>query len=251
MTMSAGLVASQRIGTDTGCNDNAIKAVVVRLKGFNPARRNDKSEALVSKCFQTRITCDTHLFTSPSQILRDYIIIITNSSHSNKKETNIIIMSVTNPGLKAQELHNKHAVAELAAIATPDCTVEWGEQQQEQQGKKDEHHQSMTWADYVQVFNDIVEAFPDISFSWSDTVELRDGGVTSKVTVTGTHTGKPFRFASYPPIEAKGIRCQNDPEYVEFDVEGDKLKRVKVTPTKGSWKMGPPGFYLQIGGKME
>ncbi len=45
MTMSAGLVASQRIGTDTGCNDNAIKAVVVRLKGDQDSTHGEMTKA--------------------------------------------------------------------------------------------------------------------------------------------------------------------------------------------------------------
>jgi len=38
---------------------------------------------------------------------------------------------------------------------------------------------------------------------------------------------------------------------VEWTVEGDKIKEMKAVGTKGSFKTGPPGFYLQIGGKME
>jgi hypothetical protein len=45
MTMSAGLVASKRIGTDTGCNDNAIKAVVVRLKGDQDSTHGEMTKA--------------------------------------------------------------------------------------------------------------------------------------------------------------------------------------------------------------
>lgn len=146
------------------------------------------------------------------------------------------------PGLRALELHNSHSVTDLAAIATPDRTFEWGEEGKEQ---------SMSWADYVQVVNHVVEAFPEIYFAWSDTVELRDDTVTSKVQVSGTHTGAPYSIGPFPPIEATGIKCQNDPEYVEIDKEGGKLKRMKVIPTKGSAKTGPPGFYLQIGRFME
>ena len=60
-----------------------------------------------------------------------------------------------------------------------------------------------------------------------------------------------FLQGPFPPIEATGIKCQNDPEVVEFLVDGDKIKTVKVTGTEGSFKTGPHGFYHQIGGKMD
>lgn len=109
----------------------------------------------------------------------------------------------------------------------------------------------MPWPEYLQVCKDVFASFPDISFAWTETNTLDDGTVSSKVAVSGTHTGAPFGFGPFPPIEATGIKCQNDPEYVEFITEGDKIKTMKVVAPKGSVKSGPPGFYVQIGGKME
>ena len=37
----------------------------------------------------------------------------------------------------------------------------------------------------------------------------------------------------------------------EFTVEGDVVEKITVVPSQGSPKTGPPGFYQQIGGKME
>lgn len=148
---------------------------------------------------------------------------------------------MSSPGFKAQELHNAHDADGIMAIGTPDAKFVWGEQGQH----------NMEWADYVQVCKDVFASFPDINFAWSESNELNDGTVTSKVVVSGTHTGAPFGFGPFPPIEATRIKCQNDPEYVEWIVEGNKVKQMKVVAPEGSFKTGPPGFYVQIGGKME
>jgi len=146
---------------------------------------------------------------------------------------------MSSPGFKAKQLHNAHDVDGLMAIGTPDAKFSWGE------------GQSMPWVDYVKECKDVFASFPDIHCEWSERSELNDGTVTSKVVVTGTHTGAPFGFGPFPPIEATGIKCQNDPECVEWIVEGDKLKEMKVTSPEGSTKTGPSGLYVQIGGRME
>jgi hypothetical protein len=86
---------------------------------------------------------------------------------------------MTSPGLIAEQLHNAHDVDGLIAIAAPDCTFVFGEE-----GEK-----SMSWADYIDACKAVFASFPDIQFAWSDTVTLDDGTVSSKVVVSGTHTG--------------------------------------------------------------
>ena len=144
-------------------------------------------------------------------------------------------------GIKCEELHNARDPDAMAAILAPDFIGVFGDQGQQTMGKEE----------YIQVSKDIVASFPDIHWEWTETQELNDGTVTSKCVVTGTHTGAPFGFGPFPKIPANGVKCQNDPEYIEFIVEGDLVKKMKVIPAKGSFKTGPPGFYLQIGGKME
>ena len=144
-------------------------------------------------------------------------------------------------GIIYQKLHNDHDPEALAAILAPGFTGVFGEQGERTMGKDD----------YVQVYKALVASFPDIKFDWSETNESSDGTITSKCVVTGTHAGEPLGFGPFPPIEATGTKCQNDPEDIELIVEGVLVKKMTVTPTKGSSKAGPPGFYLQIGGKME
>jgi predicted ester cyclase len=109
--------------------------------------------------------------------------------------------------------------------------------------------------DFFDLVQAIVDAFPD--FQWSVASTTVDG---NKVTqhfdgVCGTHTGAPFGLGSFPKIEATGVAVKNDPETQIVEVEGDKVKSAKVKLAKvvaGHGPMsGPPGIYVQIGGKME
>lgn len=214
--------------------------VLSDLMGFLASKWSDKKKILcvtATKFAQgTSENCDDaskrdHAITRSPLVTQDITI-----AHRAQA---IVIMS--SPGLKAQELHNSCDVAGLAAVLAPDCVFIFGEEGQEKMGKDE----------YMKMYKNLVAAFPDIHFAWSETNVLNDGTVTSKVVVTGTHTGGPFGFGPFPPIAGNGIKCQNDPENFEWIVEGDKVKTARVIPTKGSFKSGPPGFYLQIGGKME
>ena len=142
---------------------------------------------------------------------------------------------------KAQDLHNAHDVAGMKGIATRDCKFVFG------------NNQSMDWGDYTNTVGDVVESFPDLHFAWSESMEEKDGGkFVSTVTATGTHTGAPFGIGPHPKIEATGIHCQNETgEIVEWTVQDNKIKEMKVINPTGSLKTGPPGFYVQIGGKLE
>ena len=90
---------------------------------------------------------------------------------------------MSSPALKAQEIHSNHDVAGLKAIATPDFKFVMGD-----------NDSVMDVNDYVDMFASIVASFPDIQFDWTETNELSDGTVTSKLVVSGTHTGAPFGF---------------------------------------------------------
>ena len=92
--------------------------------------------------------------------------------------------TMSSPGFKVQELHNSHDLAGLKAIATPDCKFVMGD-----------NDTVMDWTDYVDICAaSIFASFPDIHFNWTETNELSDGTVTSKLVVSGTHTGIPFGF---------------------------------------------------------
>jgi hypothetical protein len=67
--------------------------------------------------------------------------------------------------------------------------------------------------------------------------------------IAGTHTGAPYGLAStpgFPKIKAAGIEVLNDPETLEYIVEGGKITAFKIYAD--GEKTGPPGFYNQIAG---
>lgn len=91
----------------------------------------------------------------------------------------------------------------------------------------------------------LMESYPDLSFAADDTVEIAPGVVVIKnIVYQGTHTGKPFSFASYPPLPPKGVKCVSDPENWIFFVSKGKVAKMHHHCT-GKYN-GPMGFYQQI-----
>lgn len=114
--------------------------------------------------------------------------------------------------------------------------------------------ESIEWSDYCETVQSVFVSFPDIKFEYDPpTLDEKDGKVLiRKITATGTHTGEPFGFASYEKIAATTPpkKCVNDKETIEFTIDGSKIKEMKITAPEGATS-GPPGFYIQIGGKFE
>ena len=95
-------------------------------------------------------------------------------------------------------------------------------------------------------------SFPDLFFASGQYSLLPGRRVYMGIhQISGTHTGEPFSFGPFPKIPATGIRCVNDPE--TMILEFDSLDRVKAGYIQGSGGHlnGPPGLYMQIGGKLE
>jgi len=111
---------------------------------------------------------------------------------------------------------------------------------------------AMDWSEYCQAFEEVAASFPDVKFSYDPLTEKEGKVFIHKITVTGTHTGKPFGFASFPKIEVTNPpkQCVNDKETLEFTVENGKIKEMNIMSPEGATS-GPPGFYIQLGGKIE
>ena len=111
---------------------------------------------------------------------------------------------------------------------------------------------AMDWSEYCQAFEDVAASFPDIKLSYDPLTEKEGKVCINKVTVTGTHTGEPFGFALFPKIEAINPpkQCVNDKETLEYTVENGKIKEMNIMCPQGATS-GPPGFYVQLGGKIE
>ena len=67
--------------------------------------------------------------------------------------------------------------------------------------------------------------------------------------VGGTHTGVPYGLSNtpgIPKIKATGIVVLNDPETLEFTVDGGKITAFRIIAC--GEKTGPHGFYNQVAG---
>ena len=108
---------------------------------------------------------------------------------------------------------------------------------------------TMNFDEFRQEMENCFASFPDTRFSYSPAKVVQPGkmAIISKLSVSGTHTGKPYGFGPYPEIEAKGIKVQNDPERMTVTAnENGEISLVLFEPL--GEMTGPPGFYTQIGG---
>lgn len=108
-----------------------------------------------------------------------------------------------------------------------------------------------TLSELIGVVKMIRNSFPDLVIATGE-YEVKPGREVHMGfhQVFGTHTGVPFSFGPFPPIAATGILCANDPE--SFIFKFDTKNRVKLVYIRGSGNFsGPPGLYMQIGGKLE
>ena len=128
------------------------------------------------------------------------------------------------------EAFNKHDIQLLKDVACDDALNRAGGQE-------------IPWSTLVDVCETVFQVFPDIKWTYN---KLSDDGIMDgPVTVTGTHTGGPFGIGPYPPIDTTGIKCTNL-ETWKFTFENGKIKTFEASGEMS----GPPGFYLQIGGKL-
>ncbi|CAB9502558.1 expressed unknown protein [Seminavis robusta] len=94
------------------------------------------------------------------------------------------------------------------------------------------------------------QSFPDIHFQYESIKGDRSGMVlVEELNASGTHTGKPYGFAHFPPVSTTYNFIVNDPERLWFKVKDGKITAMEVISLGDL--TGPPGFYAQVGGKME
>lgn len=92
----------------------------------------------------------------------------------------------------------------------------------------------------------LVKSFPDFRLEANGFQEIEPNVVQFTSVACGSHTGEPFSFGPFPPINATGKVCRNDPETSKITVVDGKIKRWVVTPT--GEHSGFAGFYTQLGG---
>lgn len=103
---------------------------------------------------------------------------------------------------------------------------------------------NITIKQYGEMIQNIVRSFPDFSIAFKEVVEVGPGVVQVKHAIaSGTHTGEPFGFQCYQPLEATGFKCINDPEHLTFFIIDGKIIHVHVVCT--GEHCGPVGLHKQ------
>lgn len=103
---------------------------------------------------------------------------------------------------------------------------------------------------FLQSVEELYESFPDICLSFDEIKEVEENVV--KITnfrSQGTHTGKPFAFGPFPPVPTSGLEVVEDPCQLTIRLSRGKMSEFIIDMQPGDL-VGPPGYYIKIGGKM-
>ncbi|KAL7580567.1 hypothetical protein ACA910_003689 [Epithemia clementina (nom. ined.)] len=93
----------------------------------------------------------------------------------------------------------------------------------------------------------VFASLPDMRFHYKTIKSIDDNRVlVDKFFGYGTHTGAPYSFGPYPPIEAKGAKFRDPPVEMTLTIKDGKITHF-VCDAKGT-VVGPPGIYEQLGG---
>jgi len=127
----------------------------------------------------------------------------------------------------------------IRTMVTPDLKMCWEDQE-------------MMFADYIEAVESVWKSFPDFHLSWQSIQESTDKKGKVVVTVKdciprGTHTGEPFGFGPYEPIEAQGTKIENAAETITVHLTPDGKICQWLVNVNGEMT-GPAGMYTQLGG---
>ena len=145
---------------------------------------------------------------------------------------------------------DEHNISQMLELTTDDCFFGFVDA---------EAH--MPAREFYGAMNDIYKSFPNLHFFWTSmnivSINDDDDGDTVKIVVQdyygiGKHTGDPYFFGPYEPIEAKGIEVRDEDIEFTFTLTEDKAtSSYKISDAKidaHGKVVGPPGFYTKIGG---
>ena len=104
----------------------------------------------------------------------------------------------------------------------------------------------LTWKDTLEGAPKAFAAFPDFQLKCTEMEALEDGSIRFRVVASGTHTGAPYSFGPFDPIEATGKYVENDPEQSIMFFSGEKICKQVVKPM--GTMTGFSGLYTQLGG---
>jgi len=122
-------------------------------------------------------------------------------------------------------------------VATDDCVVKF------------EDMPPMPWKKYVEMNGTVSKSFPDFNLSGFKKSLKGDRVTLVDSVASGTFTGEPyglFGAPNMPLIKATGMKVANSPETLEFLLEGDKIKQMRILAA-GEYT-GPQGLCSQVSG---
>jgi len=108
---------------------------------------------------------------------------------------------------------------------------------------------------FGQAAGNLIGSFPDLTFNFNKaTPKLnKDGSWSADIVVMGTHTGAAFTPmpGKLPPVDTTNKCVKIGPETFTLWVDAaGKVCKTEITPLGAGHPHGPPGFYLEIGGKI-
>ncbi|KAL7558565.1 hypothetical protein ACA910_000089 [Epithemia clementina (nom. ined.)] len=134
------------------------------------------------------------------------------------------------------EQFRKHDIDAALAMTMDGFMMNWIDSDMDMLGK--DFHESMKIA---------YASMPDLKFHYSSITSIDEERVLiSNLYAYGTHTGAPFSFGPYPPLEAKGAKFQDAPIELTATVKNGTITH-SLCDAKGEM-VGPPGMYEQLGG---
>lgn len=93
--------------------------------------------------------------------------------------------------------------------------------------------------------------FPDFVTTFDCIEEVQPNVVrVTNFKTQGTHTG-PFEFGPFPAVPATGIVVDEDPCQLTIEIKHGKMSKFVITMKQGGHLVGPPGYYIAVGGKMK
>ena len=107
-------------------------------------------------------------------------------------------------------------------------------------------------------FKMLSASFPNFTFNSMKASPVQNyrnktGGWAARIVVTGKHEGTPFTPmpGKLPAIEAKGLECTIGPElFTMWCNEEGKATKMEIEALTKDALVGPPGFYVLVGGKL-
>jgi predicted ester cyclase len=198
---------------------------------------------MFGKFFKKSSPKKTPLTTTPEKPVFDDASAGTASSNSLPK-LGKKMKTKTPPALSANastvktflDLLNSKDLDKVRSMITYDLSCEWEEQ-------------CMRFEDFLDVLESVWKSFPDFNLVYKNLVDGKKANVVvvHDCVPSGTHTGEPFGFGPYDPIEASGTRVENAAETITVHLTEDgKICKwlVKVNGTL----TGPAGMYAQLPG---